>query len=515
MKTHWKAAAAVAVVAALALTGCSANSSGSTGDGDASSAAKSGGTLTLGVIQVPTTFAASGLAWADSAPYAQAVYDGLLRAKPDGTIVPWLATKWSWDSTNTVLTMDLRKDVKFTDGTPFNADAAAQNLIRFRDGTAANKSKLAGVVDAKATGEYTLQITLKAPDSAFLWWLTENPGLEESPAAFNSATVATVPVGSGPYVLDTKDTVTGSSYVFTKNPDYFDKRDVHYDKVVMKYYTDSNAILNAIKAGQVNATTTLDNNSVDQIKAAGFTIDPNALNWSGLDLFDRAGKLNPALAKLQVRQAINYAIDRKGMLKAVGAGYGTVTNQIFSTSSPAYSKDLEKQYPYDPKKAKQLLTDAGYPSGFTLNLPEGTGSENTMALLTQQLGAVGIKVTTTNVGANLLAEVPTGKYAASVMTLSSQPNPSVMWALDLSNTASWNPFKFDDPKMDAYYNTITTGSSADAATAAKALGKYIVDQAYFDPWYRPQTTYATDAKTTVKVQQGNSYPYLWNFAPAQ
>lgn len=509
MKTHLKAVAVVAVTAALALTGCTANSSGSTG----SATSKSGGTLTLGVIQVPTTFAANGLAWADSAPYAQAVYDGLLRATPDGTIVPWLATKWSWDSTKTVLTMQLRHDIKFTDGTPFNADAAAQNLIRFRDGTAANKSKVADVVDAKATGEYTLQITLKAPDSAFLWWLTENPGLEESPAAFTSPDVATKPVGSGPYVLDTKDTVTGSSYVFTKNPDYFDKKDVHYDKIVMKYFTDSNAILNAIKAGQVNATTTLDNNSVEQIKAAGFTVEPNALNWEGLDLFDRAGKLNPALGKLEVRQAINYAIDRKGMLKAVGAGYGTVSNQIFSTSSPAYSKDLEKQYPYNPKKAKQLLADAGYPNGFTLNLPEGTDSENTMALLTQQLGDVGIKVTTTNVGANLLTEVPTGKYAASVMTLSSQPNPSVMWALDLSSTASWNPFTFDDPKMDAYYNTITTGSTSAADAAAKALGKYVVDQAYFDPWFRPQTTYATDANTTVKVQQGNSYPYLWNFAP--
>ena len=161
------------------------------------------------------------------------MYDTLLHADPDGTVKPWLATEWSYNADNTVLTMKLRDDVTFTDGTKFDASAAAQNLLRFRDGTSPQKGYLATLADAKAVDATTLELTLSAPNPSLLSFLTQNPGLQQSPATFGAADEKTNPVGTGPYVLDTKSTVVGSTYVFTKNPDYWAPEQQHYAKIVM------------------------------------------------------------------------------------------------------------------------------------------------------------------------------------------------------------------------------------------------------------------------------------------
>jgi len=167
-------AVAAATALALTLAGCGAAATQGAGGGDS--------TLTLGVLVPATTFSAQDINWANESPYGQAVYDGLLRATPDGAIEPWLATKWTYDDAKTKLTLTLRTDVTFTDGTRFTADVAAQNLIRFRDGNSPNKSDLARVADAKAVNESTVDITLKEPDPALL-----TAALKRSLRAINSS----------------------------------------------------------------------------------------------------------------------------------------------------------------------------------------------------------------------------------------------------------------------------------------------------------------------------------------
>src|SRR3954469_11617352 len=157
---------AVATAAAVALAGCSSGGSGGTSGGDASGG--SGGTLTLGVQLAASTFAAKDSRWANESPYAQAVYDSLLKADPDGTVKPNLATKWEYNSDNTVLKLTLRDDVKFTDGEKLTADAAAKSLLAFKGGTSPNASNLRTLADAKAVDATTLQITLSEPDPAML-----------------------------------------------------------------------------------------------------------------------------------------------------------------------------------------------------------------------------------------------------------------------------------------------------------------------------------------------------------
>ena len=293
-------------------------------------------TLTLGSIVPATTQSAADSRWANESPYMQAVYDTLVHLSPTGEPEPWLATEWSLNDDKTVMTLKLRTDVKFTDGTPFNADAAAQNILRFRDGTSPNASNLANVADAKAVDDATLEITLTQPDPALLVYLGQNGGLMESPKQFGAADEQTKPVGSGPYVLDTGKTVVGSKYVYTKNADYWAPDSVYYDNLVITVLADKNTQVNAIKGGQVTGLNVIDQTTLKEIEGAGFRLFPHELDWTGLMLLDRAGSVNEALGKVEVRQAINYAIDRDAMLQAVAQGHGTVTGQIFPETSPGY-----------------------------------------------------------------------------------------------------------------------------------------------------------------------------------
>jgi peptide/nickel transport system substrate-binding protein len=502
---------AVAAVVGLGLAGCSGSGSSTTASGGSGGAS---GSVVLGSLVQPTSYAANGAGWANEALLQQAVYDTLLHADPDGKIVPWLATSWTLSADKLTLTLKLRTDVTFTDGTKFDADAAAKNLIRFRDGTAPNKSFLAALKDAKAVDPTTLALTLSAPDPAMLTYLTQAPGLTESPKHFGASDEKTNPVGSGPYILDTGKTVVGSSYAFKANPNYFAKDQQHWATLTIKIYSTPATEVNAIKGGQVDGMNVLDSTTAPQIKGAGFTLVEHELDWSGLAIFDRGGKLVPALKDPRVRQAINYAVDRKGMLTAAAQGNGTVTSSVFPTYSPGFDAAVESYYTYDVGKAKALLAEAGFPS-FEMTLPQVPGFGQVQNdLLKQYLGAVGITVKFVTVPINnVIADILGAKYAAANFQLQEDPTAWQESNFLLTDGATFNPFKVKDDKVAAWVTTIQTGSDADAATATKELNKYVVEQGIMAPYYRLKGFWAQSSKISAQAQAGNAIPYLYSITP--
>ena len=505
MMFRWKRLAAVAAVVALGLTGCSASSGGSE---------DAGGTLTLGQIVQPTTFAAAQSNWANESPYMQAVYDTLLTADPKGEVQPGLATKWEYNDDKTQLTLTLRDDVKFTDGTALDAEAVAQNLVRFRDGAGPNASYLVDMTDAVATDATTVTITLKAANPALLTYLSQNAGLVEAPSAFESSDIQTVPVGSGPYTLDTGATVIGTSYVFNKNPDYWNAENQHYDKIVMNVYGDPTALLNAVKGGQVNAANTLNNNDVAQMEASGFTANPLELNWAGLTLMDRDGTVDPALSNVKVRQAINYAFDKDAMLKTVESGFGTPTTQVFPERSAAYDKSLDSAYDYDPAKAKELLAEAGYADGFDFTIIASAQTQTDLQAVQKDLAAVGI---TMNV--KLAASTDEAFAAVATTPLGYAPlgwdNPvGLMYGAILSGFT--NVQKATDDQLTAA--TAEAAAAKDDAAKKAALTKVntrLVESGWMIPLYESLTNqgYNTKKVQQVKFAGTNVYPLLSSYAP--
>jgi peptide/nickel transport system substrate-binding protein len=506
---RWKATAATIAIAAIALTGCAGGGDGGSGSSDSGRADR----LTLTAIVAPTSYdIGAGAEYGNRSPFFQAVFDTLLQKNSSGEIEPWLATKWEYNDDNTVLTLTLRDDVEFTDGTKLDADAVVASLERFRDGTSPQAATFAGKEFA-AVDATTVTITQAAPDPSLINLLSIAPGLIQAPSTFDDPDSATEPVGSGPYVLDTTASVTGTTYVYTANPDYWNPDAVKYDNLTINVIDDPTATLNALKAGEANGAKIVNNDTIPEIEASGWTIESNELDFQGLLLFDRDGAMAPELADVNVRKAINMAFDREALLKALQAGYGSVTEQVFPATSVGYDESLDSTYEYDPDAAKKLLAEAGYPDGFTLNMMSTPAFQTTFDLVAQQLADIGITVNYTDPGTgNFITDMLAPKYPATWMALEQNPDWQLINFM-IAPGATFNPFHSEDPQVDEYISTIQTGTQDEAEQATKDLNAWIVDNAWFAPFFRVQGTFATDANTNLEFWPTNAYPSIFDFSP--
>ncbi|MEI3848853.1 MULTISPECIES: ABC transporter substrate-binding protein [Microbacterium] len=497
---------ALALSAVLVLAGC--------GGGAAASGDDAGGaqTLTVAARQDVSSFDTGQLDTGFQVQYWQPVYDTLLRYTPTGEIEPNMAEEFSYNDDNTVLTLSLREGITFSDGTPFDAAAVKANIEHLQAGTGVAVYMVGLVEEVVVVDDLTVEIRLSAPDPAFTYYLCLVAGAMASPAAFGTDSFATVPVGSGPYLLDADTTIRGSQYSYVRNPDYWNPDAYPYDKVVVKPMEDVTARLNALKSGQVN-TADVDASVRTEAEAAGLTINEAQVTWLGLIVFDRAGQQVPALGDVRVRQALNHAVDGDAIVKNIFGGSGAASQQIFNPDSPAYVGALDDAYAYDPEKAKKLLAEAGYPDGFEITMPEVKG-DLTQPYVTQQLADVGITVTWDKVSSeNLVGDLLGGKYAiASFGSSSGHPWRDIFKMI--SPDGAWNPMHTTTPELEALLTEIqaTTG---DAQTAAyQAVNEYVTENAWFGVWVFTSVIQLTDAQTSTQMQLGSNVPYLASYAPA-
>jgi peptide/nickel transport system substrate-binding protein len=445
------------------------------------------------------------------APFYQAVYDTLILRTPDGKYKPNLATSWKLNADNTEMTLSLRSGVKFTDGAAFDATVAKANLDNFIKGNGPQAGTLAGatvsVVDAS-----TITIKLVDPNPELAYYLSTTDSFMASPKALGTAGLKTTPVGSGPYIFDAAASSAGAQEVFNANPNYWDKSKIKFKKVTFKVMSDVTARLNALLSGQIDATI-LDTKTSPTAKARKMTQYLNNVDWQGLLIFDRAGKINPALKNVKVRQAIAHAINRPALLKALQNGQGELTNQPFAKTSPAYDTALDKSYPFDIKKAKQLLTEGNATGGFDLTMP--AWPDPTMnAVLGDQLKAVGINVTWTQVpAADYRNAMKSGKYAAGVYQLF-QGTPWVAINQMATPNGSWNILKSTDPVIDRALKSLKDDASEKNLNAqAKVINRFLTESAWYIPFYRVPQLYFTGSRVKTVNQAQNAIPYLYNYAP--
>lgn len=494
---------AVTLVAALALSGCAAGGQTPT----------RGESLRLGILQEPLSWNPSQAHVGHALMPYQAVYDTLILREPDGKLSPMLATKWTYNADNTQLTVDLRTDVTFSDGTKFDAAAVKANLESFKAGNGRQAAQVAQLNSVAVVDADTVTITLKAQDPAFVYYLSQAAGLMASPTALKTDGIKTTPVGSGPYVMDKSLSTVGSQYVFTAREGYWNSKLQKFNKVEMKLLADVTARVNAIVSGQVDATL-VDPKTSAQVTGAGMKLSSNQVDWQGLLLLDRNGKLSPALGNVKVRQAINHALDRAAMLKQVNLDKGSVTNQVFGLESGAYVDSLDKRYPYDPAKAKALIAEAGYASGVTITMPTFTGMESITPLIVQQLANVGITVKQESIPiANVQADIGSGKFPMAWFSLF-QGEPWVAINQMISTTALYNPFKTTTPELEKLIQAVQLGGDKSAENAKK-VNEYVTENAWFAPFYRVDQMYFYNPKTIVSVPQvQQAVPSIYNYSPA-
>jgi ABC-type transport system substrate-binding protein len=382
-------ATCLAVVATLLAAACSSG----------------GGSSTISAGTVDTTGASGTLNWEWELPSSWdpvtstegwdvhalgLVYASITMLDPAGDVEPGLATSWKYAPDGKSVTFQLRPGLKFSDGTPLNAEAVKENIVRAQ--TQAN-SNIASELDViskvivNSATSFTLdlsQVDYQIPDL-----LSGKDGMMVSPTAFtkDAAGIPTNPVGAGPFILTSY--VPDSHADLVRNPGYWDASQIHIANFTIQDITEPEEILSALESGEVNVAY-IPGNEVAAAKAAGFKIDviPSEV-VNELDIQTTTKPFNNPL----VVEAINYAINRQQIVQVQASGYGQAAYQPFPEGFVGYSSQLADEYPYDPAKAKQLLKEAGYPNGIKITLTSVSEDDSLAEQLQGQLAASGITVT--------------------------------------------------------------------------------------------------------------------------
>ena len=330
--------------------------------------AKEGGTITVGLTAgepdaLDPTLARTFSGREVFLTFCEKLYD--LNAKAQ--IVPQLASKLPTISKDKLtVTIPLRKGIKFNDGTPFNADAVVKTIQR--DQTlkgSARASEISPVDTVTAQGQYTVAFHLKTPYSPLTAQLADRAGMIMSPAQIDKLgdKFATNPICVGPFMYDNR--VAGDTITVVKSPDYYDKKDVHLDKIIFKVENDAAAAAAALKAGDLQA---LDGVASTELQGVEHTstlriIKETGLGYQGLTLNigNKNGLLKtysnvgtPIAASDKLRTAFEMAIDRKAMNKVVFGGTVLPGCTPLSPSSTWFDPSVACT-PFNLAQAKKLV----------------------------------------------------------------------------------------------------------------------------------------------------------------
>lgn len=295
---------------------------------------------------------------------ASVCLETLFRFDEKSNIVSLLATDWKADASAKTITITLQKGVKFHDGTDFNAQTAKWNLDTFRT---SGKPELKRVTSVDAVDDYTVRLNLSMFDNTIITSLADNPGRMISPAAFNANGgkdwAQKNPIGTGPFQFVSWQKDVGINW---KRFDGYWGGKPYLDGIQMRRYADATVALLDFKSGNLTmyAPTPKDSKDLETEGKYNMVLPPEGTNPS---LTGYAKDPGSPFSKLEVRQAISYAIDCKSIATSMGFGYWTVQNQ-FSVPGTWASNPAVTGYPYNPQKAKDLLAAAGYPTGFKTSL---------------------------------------------------------------------------------------------------------------------------------------------------
>ncbi len=307
------------------------------------------------------------------------------------TINPGLATSWS-NVDDKTLELKLRQGVKFTNGEEFDSTAATYSLERLLKAKPYS-SWTTNIASVKAVDKYTIRVVAKQPSGMILPALARGSYMYPPKyAAEQGDKFGSAPIGTGPYKFVSYD--KSSQLVLEANPDYWGGKP-RYAKIVFQIIPEEAARVAALKAGEVQLITNLSASSNAEVSA---TSNLHMVKRQGLrqfaSFFDELMD-SPVKSKL-VRQALNYAVDKAALVKLYGGEATALQGQWLTSGVPGFNSGI-KAYPYDPKKARDLLAEAGYPNGFettlTYTIDRYPLDKEMGQAVAGYLDAVGVKVT--------------------------------------------------------------------------------------------------------------------------
>lgn len=321
------------------------------------------------------------------------MFEGLLMTDEQDNIQPWLVKTWDVSPDGKTITFNLEENVKFQDGTDFDAAAVQYNLELCLANNIGGTAFLTNVTSYVIPNKYTLEINLAEVDSTFLLRLAQGTiGLMASPTALQMETtpetIAQVhSVGTGPFLFDSWER---DSFVRYVKWDGYRKPGVPYlDAIEIRNTADLTVSIMSLRAGEIHAVENVDPVDAQQLGSEGYTIyQPNLYFLHSV--VPSGNNPESPFAKKEVRLALEYAIDKRTIAEGVGMGYYEALNQLATVKDSWYNPDLPFRE-YDPDMARELLAEAGYEGGFhTTLVSDVMARRDTLTAIQTQLAEVGI-----------------------------------------------------------------------------------------------------------------------------
>ena len=359
-----------------------------------------------------------------------ALCDKLFDIDENLNIVPQLASSYQWSADSKALTIKLRQGVTFHDGEKVDAAAVKFNIERHKTMAGSNRrGELAPVTSVDVVDPSTVRLNLSAPFSPLLAALADRAGMMVSPKAAQAAgdKFGANPVCSGPFKF--VERVAQDRIVLERYPNYWNKAEIHLEKIIYLPIVDATVRLANLKSGQLDFIERLAASDVPQLKSdSRFKISRiTEIGYQGITInigkSDLAQK-NPLGKDARVREAFELSLDRDGIVQVAMDGEADVGNQWVAPTNPFYAKNLPVPK-RDVARAKALLQAAGVPNpSFTLMTPTTSDVQRIAQVVQAMAKEAGfdVKIQSTEFSTSLdMADK--GNYEAYVLAWSGRADP--------------------------------------------------------------------------------------------
>ena len=446
--------------------------------------------MVLGMTLEPTGLDPTASAAASIAEVTlYSIYETLTKVQPDGKVVPLLAEKWDISPDLKTYTFTLRRDVKFQNGEPFNAQSVKFSFERAGGEKSTNKDKRTFAnIGVQVVDDYTVVLLNKEvdPDLPFLLGQATAIIVEPKSADTNAAR----PVGTGPYQLEAYN--KGASLSLKKWAAYRNPAAAKLGRISFRFISDPAAQAASLLAGDVDAFPRIATRMVAQFR--GNPQFQTILAGSRAKTILAINHRKKPLDDVRVRRAILSAIDRQTVIEGAADGLGTPIGSHYVPGAAGYV-DTTGINPFNLDKAKQLMLDAGIktPLELTMTLPPPPYARQGGEVITAQLAKIGISVKTQNVE---WAQWLSGTYGGGFnydLSIVSHVEP-----FDLGNYAKREYYwGYNNKAFVALYDKImNTGNTAERNKLLGDAQKMLADDATLAWLYQPQ--WVTVAKKGVR-----------------
>ncbi len=456
------------------------------------------------------------------------VYEALVTRGLDMSIEPQLATDWKTTDPNTWI-FNLRKGVKFSDGTDMTAKDVVFSILRAKQPTSDFKEYISTISDVKEIDNYTVQVSTSKPNPILLNQLSNIFIMSKKWSIDFGATVsqnwdggeetfsATNAMGTGPFKITLREPNTKT--VFERNSNWWGSmKDNSVSEIHLLPIKNSATRVAALLSGEVDLVTDA---PVQDLARIGNSADHEVVSTAQmrtifLGMDQAADKLrsgntgdNP-FKKKEVRQALYQAIDIEAIKKKVMRGLSEPAGIITFPGVNGYTQDLDKRLPYDVDAAKKLLADAGYPKGFDVELrcpnDRYVNDEAICTAVVGMLGKIGVNV-------NLFAQTKSKHFKElkedkgdfymlgwGVPTLDSH----YVFHYLYESGASWNKVNFSNSEVDAAIRVMEGEVDLDKRNAAIANAwKIVKDDISYLPLHHQVISWATKNNVDVPIRPNN------------